>query len=112
MRVDMAQLPKEFDFLTDPSLDPEIKKTLLAGLLEEKRHAREKKKLWHNTPLMLALVGTISVLANGLVAYVQAGRTTSDTITLKQLEAQLKESEERSKGDRERQLSELKQQMG
>src|SRR6516164_2766275 len=77
MRVDMAQLPKEFDFLTDPSLDPEIKKTLLAGLLEEKRHARdndlkvmeaqasqalEKKKLWHNTPLMLALVGTISVL--------------------------------------------------
>ena len=127
MRVDMAQLPKEFDFLTDPSLDPEIKKTLLAGLLEEKRHARdndlkvmeaqasqalEKKKLWHNTPLMLALVGTISVLANGLVAYVQAGRTTSDTITLKQLEAQLKESEERSKGDRERQLSELKHQMG
>jgi hypothetical protein len=125
--ADMAPLPNEFDFLEDPSLDPEIKKTLLAGLLEEKRHARdnalkvmeaqssqalEKKKLWHNTPLMLALVGTISVFANGLVAYVQAGRTTSDTITLKQLEAQLKESEERSKADRDRQLSELKQQMG
>jgi hypothetical protein len=123
----MAPLPNEFDFLADPSLDPEVKKTLLAGLLEEKRHARdnalkvmeaqssqalEKKKLWHNTPLMLALVGTISVFANGLVAYVQAGRTTSDTITLKQLEAQLKESEERSKADRERQLSEFKQQMG
>src|SRR6516164_1129183 len=123
----MAPLPNEFDFLSDPSLDPEVKKTLLAGLLEEKRHARdnalkvmeaessqalEKKKFWHNTPLMLALVGTISVFANGLVAYVQAGRTTSDTITLKQLEAQLKESEERSKADRERQLSELKQQMG
>src|SRR5262249_47736640 len=90
-------------------------KALLAGLLGEKRHlqdqALEKKKLWHNTPLMLALVGTISVFANGLVAYVQAGRTISDTITLKQLEAQLKESEERSKADREHQLSQFKQEM-
>jgi hypothetical protein len=122
----MTELSKEFEFLANPNLDPEIKKILLAGLLEEKRHARdndlkvkeavasqvlEKKKLWHNTPLMLALVGTISVLANGLVAYVQAGRTTSDTITVKQLEAQLKESEERSKADRDRQLSALKQQL-
>jgi hypothetical protein len=122
----MAALPNEFNFLTEPSLDPEIKKILLAGLLEDKRHARdndlkakeaqasqalEQKKFWHNTPLMLALVGTISVFANGLVAYVQAVRTTSDTITLKELEAKLKESEDRSKADRERQLSALKQQL-
>src|SRR3712207_8228778 len=42
---------------------------------------RSKKNFWYNTPLMLALVGTISVFANGLVAYVQAARTTSDSIT-------------------------------
>jgi hypothetical protein len=122
----MAKLPKDFDFVTDPTLDPDLKKILLAGVIEERRHKREtalkardaqstqtleQKRFWHNTPLMLALVGTITVFANGLVSYVLAGRTTSDTLTTKQLDAQLKESENRSQADRERQFTEFKQQL-
>lgn len=118
-------LGNEFEFVRDPGLDPEIKKALLEGLFEEKRSSRdaelklaeveksrllEQKRLWHNTPLMLALVGTVSVFANGLVAYIQGARTTSDTVTLKQLEAQLRDSEQRSGAERERQVSQLKQQ--
>jgi hypothetical protein len=63
------------------------KRLLLAGFLEERRHERdatqkaresqeaqvgEKRRFFHNTPLMLALVSTISVFANGLVAHAQA----------------------------------------
>jgi hypothetical protein len=122
----MAKLPKDFDFVTDPTLDPDLKKILLAGVIEERRHKREtalkardaqstqtleQKRFWHNTPLILALVGTITVFANGLVSYVLAGRTTSDTLTTKQLDAQLKESENRSQADRERQFTEFKQQL-
>jgi hypothetical protein len=122
----MTSLPEEFAFLGQPDLDVETKKLLLTGLLEEQRHKRdlklkaeeakasqdlERRKLWHNTPLMLALVGTISVFANGLVSYIQAARTASDTITLAQLTAQLKESESRSQAVREQQLSQLKQEL-
>jgi hypothetical protein len=122
----MAKLPEEFDFLADDNLDNESKRLLLAGLFEDRRYQREaaqkaeetkeslnfeRKKFWHNTPLMLALVGTISVFANGLVAYVMAARTASDTVTLEQLKSQLKDSEERSRSERERQLTELKQQL-
>jgi hypothetical protein len=121
----MALSLEGLDFLSDPALDPEIKKLLLAGVFEERRQKRdiaqrsedsktsqeiERKRFWHNTPLMLALVGTISVFASGLVAYVQAARTTSDTITLKELEGKLKESEGRSSAERERQIAQLRQQ--
>jgi hypothetical protein len=44
------------------------------------------------------------------VAYIQASRTTADTVTLKQLDAQLRESEQRSGVAREEQLTRLKQQ--
>jgi hypothetical protein len=65
----------------------QTKRFLLAGLFEERRHERDatqkprelqeaqvvrKRRVFRNTPLMLALVGTISAFANGLVAHVQA----------------------------------------
>lgn len=85
----------------------------LAKDAQEKEQARtlEQKRFWHNTPLMLALVGTISVLANGIVAYVQSSHTTVQTVTLKEFEAKLKESEKRSDDSREQQLTLLKQQI-
>ena len=113
----MAKLPEEYDFLTDGNLDQEIKKILLTALLDQKRQAEnlqatgKKEGLWRNTPLALALVGTISVFASGLVSYVQTARTASDTVTMTQLQAQLKESEQRSQADRERQLTQFKQQL-
>jgi hypothetical protein len=81
--------------------------------LQQKREAQaaEKKPLWRNTPLALALVGTISVFASGLVAYVQTGRTSCDAITMPQLQAELKESEQRSQAAREQQLTQFKQQL-
>lgn len=93
-------LPSEYDFLKDPTLDADAKKALLQGLLEEKKFAREapieRTRFWHNTPLVLALVGTITIAANGIVSYALASRTTSDTVTLEQLKSQLKDSENRS----------------
>jgi len=101
-------LGKQFDFLKDPSLDPGIKKILLEGLFDEKRakidaelkateaeesRVLENTKLRHNTPLILALVGTISVFANGLVTCFLAKGTLSNTVTLGQLKAQLKEND-------------------
>lgn len=96
--------PSEYDFLKDPAMDTDTKKLLLQGLLDEKKFAREapmeQKRFWHNTPLMLALVGTITIAANGLVTYVQASRAASDTVTLEQLKSQLKDSEGRSAATR------------
>jgi hypothetical protein len=103
-------LPSEYDFLKDPALDADMKKSLLQALLEEKKFVRdapiEQKRFWHSTPLMLALVGTITIAANGLVAYVQSSRITSDTVTLEQLKSQLKDSESRSAAARAGEASE------
>jgi len=88
-RQQMTEFRGEFDFLADDSVDKDTEKLLLGALLEVRRYERDaaqkikeidvslafkKKKFWHNTPLMLALVGTITVFANGLVAYVHAAQ--------------------------------------
>lgn len=98
----MTKIPEEFDFLADDSVDKDTKKILLEALLEDRRYERdavqkaketeesvafEKTKFWHNTPLMLALVGTITVFANGLVAYVQAaGLSQLPVVGIEQIE--------------------------
>lgn len=98
----MTKIPEEFDFLADDSVDKDTKKILLEALLENRRYERdavqkangteesvafEKTKFWHNTPLMLALVGTITVFANGLVAYVQAaGLSQLPVVGIEQIE--------------------------
>jgi hypothetical protein len=122
----MTALPSEFAFLKDPAVDTDVKKILLEGLLQEKAESRaatlknreseasqelEKKRFRHNTPLVLALVGTISVFANGIVTYVLASRTATDAITMKQLEARLLESEKRSEDARTQEFTKLKQQL-
>jgi hypothetical protein len=97
-------IPSEFSFLRDPSLDLDLKKALLASMVEERRAVREEhnkgietkftrrleeRRFWHNTPLMLALVGTITIVANGLVSYLLAMRSTSDNVTIKELDERL-----------------------
>jgi hypothetical protein len=80
------------EFLTDQNLDSQVKAMLLQGVLEDRRFMRdavERKRWWQNSPVVLAIVGIISVFASGCVAYIQAGRTASDTLTLTQLKAQL-----------------------
>jgi uncharacterized protein YlzI (FlbEa/FlbD family) len=106
----MDKFPKDLSFLKDQNLDGEYKKIILQKLLEERSQKRdhtlkteenratkdlENKKFWHNTPLVVTLVGTISIFANGAVAYFQSMRNTSNTITLKQVEAELAASEKR-----------------
>ena len=103
-----------------------LDETVAVQTLEDNRHGRERaekakelaaaqalerRRFWHNTPLMLALVGTITVFANGLVAYIQGMRAASDKVTLTELEAKLKQSEQRSQSDREQQLQQLRQQL-
>src|SRR5215510_12990869 len=92
----------ELPFLKDENLDPELKKILLQKLLDEraqkvllsttqadKQEAAdlERKKFWHNTPLVVALVGTITIFANGLVAFLQSQQAASNSIAIKELES-------------------------
>ena len=76
------------DFLKDEHLDNQIKALLLQGVLEDRRFMRDatdRKRWWQNSPLVLAIVGIISVLVNGCIAYLQTGRTASDTLLLTQV---------------------------
>jgi hypothetical protein len=92
--------PAESEPLKDTTLAAE--KALLQILLEERKFAREvlteRKRFWRSTPLMLALVGTITIVANGLVvfylqaprtseapSYSQPSRTTADLVTPEQV---------------------------
>jgi hypothetical protein len=79
------------EFLTDDRFDNQVKASLLQGVLEQRRvrEAAERKRWWHNSPLVLAIVGIVSVLASGAVAYIQANRAASSTITLKELDSKL-----------------------
>ncbi|WP_315718871.1 MULTISPECIES: hypothetical protein [unclassified Bradyrhizobium] len=114
---------EEFPFLKDPDLPPEYKRILLdkaleeraqLALLPEKRAERqtsdriERLKFWHNTPLVVTLVGTITIMVNGLVGYFQSQQTTVNSIAIKQLESTLEEAQKRSDAERERQLAKLK----
>jgi len=80
------------EFLTDDRLDNQVKASLLQGVLEQRRYMREaaeRKRWWHNSPLVLAIVGIVSVLASGAIAYIQGNRTDSATLTLKEFESKL-----------------------
>ena len=96
----MNDISSEFSFLRDPDLDLDLKKALLASIVEERRALREEghkvaadkleqRRFWHNTPVVLALVGTITIAANGLVSYLTAMRSTSDTVTISELNEKL-----------------------
>lgn len=118
-----GSLPSLEHVLNDPSLDPDTRKILLQGIIEDNRARREaaskeieaqatraleSKRFWHNTPLVLALVGTITIFANGAVSFFLAQLATSGTVTVEQLKGQLKASEDRLAGERERDLAKLR----
>ena len=99
-----GELPDAYSFVRDPSLDLDLKKALLSVVADEKRRGDEKaqkdreapftrrleeRKFWHNTPVVLALVGTMTIAANGIVSYFMASRSAHDALTLKELDARL-----------------------
>jgi predicted negative regulator of RcsB-dependent stress response len=115
----MINWADEFPFLKDPELQPEYKKIFLEKFLEERARREqgadkraadqlERLKFWHNTPLVVALVGTITIFANAFVGYFQSKQTTANSITIKQVESLLSDSQKRSDAERERQLAKLK----
>jgi hypothetical protein len=70
----VVDLESELAFLRDKELDVELKKSMLDKIFQERKDARdlalERKKFWHNTPLVVALVGTITIGANLLSSFV------------------------------------------
>ncbi|SFO74232.1 hypothetical protein SAMN05216330_104451 [Bradyrhizobium sp. Ghvi] len=119
----MADWESEFSFLKDRDLEPEIKKILLENLLKEKaqkpllneelaeRRATlrlEKLKFWHNTPLVVALVGLVTIGANAVVGYFQTRQAAANSIAIKQLEATISEAQGASESERARQFEKLK----
>ena len=80
----MDRVEDEFAFLKDDTLDADLKKVLIEKVFEERNQKREaglkasesqatqsleKKRFWHNTPLVVALVGTITIAANALSTF-------------------------------------------
>lgn len=98
----MAELPNDLEFLKDSSLDPDIKKALLDKVFEEKRFERErakdeetrhdeKNRFWHNTPLVVALTGAITIAANALSGAFLDREGTQNKASLTRIEAALAE---------------------
>jgi hypothetical protein len=113
--------------LKDASLDPEHKKLLTEKLFEERNQRREfalkqeqsraelelkkkqtkasdtlsRKQFWHNTPLVVALVGLITIGANLASSLLLNKDTADNTERLKQIEAQLSEESKSAEAHRE-----------
>ena len=108
----MAELPSDLEFLKDPSLDTDIKKVLLDKVFEEKRleHERakdeesrktERNRFWQNTPLVIALTGTITIAANALSGVFLDREVTKNKESIKQIEAKLDEQGKGSDANRQ-----------
>jgi hypothetical protein len=110
----MTNWADEFPFLKDAELEPEFKKVLLEKSFEEKarrallsEQGSEKRaadrlewlKFWNNTPLVVALVGLITIFANAVVGYFQSKQATANSVTIEQVRSLLTSSETRLKSD-------------
>lgn len=98
----MAELPGDLEFLKDSELDLDIKKALMDKVFEEKHLERErekdeaarqteKRRFWHNTPLVIALTGTITIAANALSSAFLDRQGAQSKETLTRIEAALAE---------------------
>jgi hypothetical protein len=85
-----GSFPEWPDFLKDSDLSPEHKTLLLQNALEMERDKRkaalaaegtseaakfERLKFWHNTPLVVALVGTLTIAAQFASGYLLSNQT-------------------------------------
>ncbi|WP_162917200.1 DUF2272 domain-containing protein [Dongia deserti] len=91
--------------LKDADLDPELKKLLVEKLFDERNQRRTaslaQKQFWHNTPLVVALVGTITIAANAISGLVLSKDNAENTARLKQIESQLEEQGKSADASRE-----------
>ncbi|WP_027530812.1 hypothetical protein [Bradyrhizobium sp. WSM3983] len=119
----MNNIADEFPFLKDPSVEPEFKKILLERQFEERARKElasqqaidkraadslEKLKLRHNTPLVVALVGLITIGANSVVSYFQSKQATANSVTIEQVKGVINEAQKESDTKREAQIAQLK----
>lgn len=77
----MADLPKRLAFVTDDSIPVELRSKLLELIINQSNNIKDgqeskenrsndNRRYWHNTPLVVALVGLITIAGNGLVTYI------------------------------------------
>jgi hypothetical protein len=115
------------ELLKDGTLPDAQKQFLLEKLFEERNQRREfalkqaqaqaadalgRKQFWHNTPLVVALVGTITIAANGISGWMLSSQNTENaahlaaqtnkaTERLKEIEATLGEQGRAADAERE-----------